>query len=375
MKTFSIIFRLFKNRGHLVPQLILLLILCITTSMVAQDSSRAAVVIYYGENYSGGSKELTVGSYQGIRDFDNDLIKSIKVKNGYKVTLFQNGLNVDPKLLLTADKPSLGNFNDQISNILVEAVPTVAVTEKTITLQSAANNEFLCATDGLRNNEWLYCKKGTPVTFVVEGPLNNCALRVKGEGLYFSEKGGTGAVKLLSTAEGANFSLEKQANGTYAIKSLKYNQYVWLSGESPYITKSGNPDNASGQWIISGLESNTLKAGESLVKEQRLTSANGAYYLRIQQDDGNLCIYKTADNGFVWGSMVNGFSGATMIMQTDGNLVVYDASNVDKWSSKTHPFFDSKFNDTANSPVKVVLEDTGALVLYNAAGSAMWSSK
>lgn len=253
-------------------------------------------------------------------------------------------------------------------------IPPVAVAELFITLKSAKNNQFLCATDGLRYNEWLYCKEGTPVTFLVEGTIENCNLRVKGEPLYFSYKESTGSVKLWNTAEGANFRIEKQANGKYAIKSLKYNQYVWLSGESPYITKAGRANNDEGQWIISGLESNTLKAGENLNKGQRITSANGQYYL-FMQEDGNLCIYKTADNGFVWASMAYGFQGATLKMQTDGNLVVYDGSNAAKWSSKTHPAYDTKFSNNLNVPVKVVLEDTGKLVLYNAAGSAMWSSK
>ncbi len=253
-------------------------------------------------------------------------------------------------------------------------IPKVAVAEKIITLRSAANNEFLCATDGLRDNEWLYCKKGTPLSFIVQGPLNNCNLRVKGEGLFFSYKESTGSVKLWSTAEGANFSLEKQTNGNYAIKSVKYNQYVWLSGESPYITKAGRADNSSGQWLISGLETNTLNAGETLKTLQMLRSANGQYYL-VMQGDGNLCIYKTADNGFVWASMMYNFQGASLKMQTDGNLVVYDGSNAAKWSSKTHSHFDPKFSDPANVPVKMILEDTGALVLYAAYGRAVWSSK
>jgi hypothetical protein len=63
----------------------------------------------------------------------------------------------------------------------------------------------------------------------------------------------TGAVKLWSNAEGAKFSLELQGNGTYAIRSLKFNQYVWLSKESPYITRAGNRNTSSGQWFIAVL--------------------------------------------------------------------------------------------------------------------------
>ena len=93
-----------------------------TSNILVEDV--APVVIYYDENYSGGSKELSVGSYAGIKDFENDQISSIKVKNGYKVTLYKNGPNADPKLVLTADKPSLSgvSFNNETSNILIEKV-------------------------------------------------------------------------------------------------------------------------------------------------------------------------------------------------------------------------------------------------------------
>lgn len=132
-------------------------------------------------------------------------------------------------------------------------IPEVAAVEKIITLRSVANNQFICATDGLSDNQWLYCKAGTPVSFVVEGPMDNCNLRVKGANLYFSYNNTTGAVKLWSNAEGAKFSLELQGNGTYAIRSLKFNQYVWLSKESPYITRAGNRNTSSGQWFIAVL--------------------------------------------------------------------------------------------------------------------------
>jgi hypothetical protein len=119
--------------------------------------------------------------------------------------------------------------------------------------------------------------------------------------------------------------------------------------------------------------SSTLSAGQALKTEQQLTSANGTYYLKMQTD-GNLCIYKTANNGFVWCSMKYGFSGATLKMQTDGNLVVYNGNNEAKWSSKTHPYFDERFL-SSNRPVKMILENDGLLKLYNANNNPVWSNK
>ena len=121
---------------------------------------------------------------------------------------------------------------------------------------------------------------------------------------------------------------------------------------------------------------NILLAGQTLKAGERLTSSNGAYILRMQEDDGNLCIYQYANGkqgAFVWGSMKYGFKGAELKMQSDGNLVVY-AGGEAKWASETTPFFDKKFSG-ANKPVRAVLNNNGVLLLVNAKGAKVWSSK
>ena len=64
--------------------------------------------------------------------------------------------------------------------------------------------------------------------------------------------------------------------------------------------------------------------------------------LRLQKEDGNLCIYKY-NNGkqgtFVWCSMAHGFKPGKFIMQTDGNAVVYTPTKNAKWSTKTHSYY------------------------------------
>ncbi|MGB0864636.1 MAG: hypothetical protein ACPGXZ_17075, partial [Saprospiraceae bacterium] len=119
--------------------------------------------------------------------------------------------------------------------------------------------------------------------------------------------------------------------------------------------------------------SNTLNIGQELKTGEKLISKNGVFYLKMQSD-GNLCLKKVEKNQFVWCSMEHGFSGATLKMQTDGHLVVYNGNNQAKWMSKTHPSFDKRFN-APNKPVKLVLEDDGSLRLHNASGNAVWSNK
>lgn len=120
---------------------------------------------------------------------------------------------------------------------------------------------------------------------------------------------------------------------------------------------------------------NTLNEGEKLNAGQMLVSANSAFVLLMQEDDGHLCIYRMAKGvrgDFVWGSGKYGFKNAQLDMQTDGNLVVNAGSP--KWASSTVPFFDQKWSG-AGKPVKLVLENDGKLNLYNAAGAVVWAAQ
>lgn len=131
-------------------------------------------------------------------------------------------------------------------------IPEVAEAERIMTIQSASNGELICAPNGIEHNQWLYCKKGTPVSFVAEGPLHACVLRVKGKELFFSYNKVTKAVKLWNTPEDASFSIVQQPNGTYALWSFAKNGYVGLhKKEELYL--EGNPDKATGQWKLNGI--------------------------------------------------------------------------------------------------------------------------
>lgn len=145
---------------------------------------------------------------------------------------------------------------------------------------------------------------------------------------------------------------------------------VWMNVEGETVQAS-EPEQVQ-------FNKNTLNAGEILYGGSQLVSANGQYILSMQEGDGNLCVYRF-DNGkqgaFVWGSMQYGFNNAKLIMQDDGNLVVYDGNNTAKWNTETHPYFDAKFNNINNKPVKLVLENDGSLKLYTASGNVVWSNK
>ena len=103
------------------------------------------------------------------------------------------------------------------------------------------------------------------------------------------------------------------------------------------------------------IENQTLAAGQSI------TSRSSRFTL-IMQGDGNLVIYK-APNIPIWATMTNDRRGERVIMQSDGNLVVYTATGLPIWASKTqgHP------------GSRLVMQDDGNLVIYQGS-RALWAS-
>jgi hypothetical protein len=104
----------------------------------------------------------------------------------------------------------------------------------------------------------------------------------------------------------------------------------------------------------------TLTEGQKLEKGGSLTSLNGAYTL-ILQDDGNLVLY--AREQAVWSTDTDGQDVVRAEVQTDGNFVLYTPDKP-VWHTDTK----------GRKDVKLVLQDDRNLVLYTTNGPA-WSSK
>jgi LysM repeat protein len=106
--------------------------------------------------------------------------------------------------------------------------------------------------------------------------------------------------------------------------------------------------------------SDTLTAGQKLVRGESLVSDNGAYTLTLQ-DDGNLVL---ASRGTpLWATSTSGQDVVRAEVQSDGNFVLYTADK---------PIWHSDTKGKKN--VKLVLQDDRNLVLYAADGPA-WSTK
>ncbi len=104
----------------------------------------------------------------------------------------------------------------------------------------------------------------------------------------------------------------------------------------------------------------TLTAGQKLVRGESLTSSNGAYTLTLQ-DDGNLVLASRGQA--IWSSSTNGQDVVRAELQPDGNFVVYTADKP-VWHTDTK----------GRKDVRLVLQDDRNLVLYSGDGPA-WSTK
>ena len=132
-------------------------------------------------------------------------------------------------------------------------IPDVKVPrEIKVTIKSVKNKDYMVAPDGIANNNWIYCKNGDQLTWVVVGDRDSAIFRSARAPLFLSYRGSTGAVKLYGTAADADYKIGKQ-DGKRTIYNRRYRDYMWLSGDSPYVSGKGDPKNESARWSIDGL--------------------------------------------------------------------------------------------------------------------------
>jgi hypothetical protein len=118
----------------------------------------------------------------------------------------------------------------------------------------------------------------------------------------------------------------------------------------------------------------SVAIGATLTPGTIVSSCNGTYIFDYQTD-GNVVLYKGSIYGpnALWASNTAGKTSAKLIMQTDGNLVLYDATNNPVWGT----IEDGGITGTPVSGLSI--QNDGNLVIYgpnNSTGaqSILWSS-
>jgi hypothetical protein len=106
-----------------------------------------------------------------------------------------------------------------------------------------------------------------------------------------------------------------------------------------------------------------LDANQKLNINDTLIPDNNTTTL-IMQGDGNLVLYRNDNKVALWSSNTWGKPVTSAIMQGDGNFVCYDNNGVAYWATGTwgHP------------GSYIILQDDGNLVVYGPNGGPLWAS-
>ena len=111
-----------------------------------------------------------------------------------------------------------------------------------------------------------------------------------------------------------------------------------------------------------------ILVGETLRRGESLTSCNGRFFMRLQED-GNLVIYRRNPGGS-WtalaATMVFGDGPLTLALQEDGNLVKYRGTELTAENAVA-------FTGILDGAVRAVLQDDGNFVVRAADGTALWA--
>jgi hypothetical protein len=105
-----------------------------------------------------------------------------------------------------------------------------------------------------------------------------------------------------------------------------------------------------------------LPAGAALRATESRRSADGAFTL-VLQGDGNFVLYRTG-GAAIWHARTHGRAPGQAVMQGDGNLVVYDAGGVARFNTRT----------SRNPGASLFLEPSGRLSVRTPAGRELWNS-
>lgn len=106
-----------------------------------------------------------------------------------------------------------------------------------------------------------------------------------------------------------------------------------------------------------------ISPGTNLTVGEKYFSPDKRHFLRFEED-GNLCIRRSENEAFTWGSYQAGapLGGKAAIMQTDGNLVIHDAN--DRWIWGTQTTDPSGF---------LGVTPQGGLVVIGGSGEIIWA--
>ena len=203
---------------------------------LGDETSSAKATFYENSNYSGWSVALSEGRYdygtmvsKGIK---NDQISSVKVADGYKVTLYNDAGFAGSKKTLFTDASGLGDFNDKTSAIVIEKVEKADFNNSNAYITSIANGQVVCAENG--GSETIVANRsscgGAWETFqIVNNDDGTVSLKSIANGKYVCaviDENNQLLPRSESVGTWEKFMIEKISDGEYALYSLANGKYV-----------------------------------------------------------------------------------------------------------------------------------------------------
>ena len=203
---------------------------------LGDEISSAKATFYENSNYSGWSVALSEGRYdygtmisKGIK---NDQISSVKVADGYKVTLYNDERFAGSKKTLFTDASGLGDFNDKTSAIVIEKVEKADFNNSNAYITSIANGQVVCAENG--GSETIVANRsscgGAWETFqIVNNNDGTGSLKSIANGKYVCaviDENNQLLPRSESVGTWEKFIIEKISDGEYALYSLANGKYV-----------------------------------------------------------------------------------------------------------------------------------------------------
>jgi VCBS repeat-containing protein len=194
-------------------------------------------------------------------------------------------------------------------------------------------------------------------------PAGRYRLTMQGDG-NLVEYNRTGTAVWASGTSTAGSRAVMQSDGNLVVYDGS-NQPLWATNTSGHAgaylrlqdTGQLTLESATGTALWAGPAE--LTADTSLTVGHSLNSPSGAFRLTLQSD-GNLVEYDAGAN-VVWATGTS--SGSKLIMQGDGNFVLYDAGDHALWASGT----------SGHAGATVTLLDTGQLVVAAPSGAPLWA--
>ncbi|MEI6429483.1 MAG: trypsin-like peptidase domain-containing protein [Pseudanabaena sp. ELA607] len=131
-----------------------------------------------------------------------------------------------------------------------------------------------------------------------------------------------------------------------------------------FMRQDGKDQDGNLKWsIYSSHTPSILKIGEDMRIGRTLTSANSCFSL-IMQSDGNLVLYENLISQSLWSSDSAGKGGQKVQFQRDGNLVLFNSMGNVLWKSDTH----------GQGASRLQVQNDGNVVIYRNDESAVWST-